>query len=345
MTGRSVGVTVTPIEEEWRLQPENTRAESELARVQQELEELKRQEPRFETDFADAAGGSVESVDLRCVAFQPLTPDELASAMDKVRDSFPMVTKFEPPSVGTLGQIVTAIELNPGGFQERVERYQSTQYPEWLAKCETVLGNLHLALQRREGWPVVAFQVTNEGSRPGRDVLVEVQARGNLQIRPPLPERLRSAEDDDEEVTMRFPEPPEPPRRHLVADVLRGFGTLGDLGLHLPPATALPPGASEQRRNPNAFYYKPNRPYEPTDYVGLECEQWRHGTGAKDFTVELSWEPGSSEVRGALECSIHAENLSSPVKKTLPVKIAIDEASAGDFLGDLLQELRERTTP
>ena len=178
MSARSVGIVVSPIEETWRLAPENTRTERELARVQEELEAFKREEPRFATDFTDAGGSSIEYFELQSTAYQPLTSDELASAMDKLRDSFPMVTDFEPPSVDTLSQIVAKIEVNPAGFQQRVDRYQSTQYPEWLAKCEKILGNLHRALQHQEGWPVIAFRARNEGTRPGRDVLVEVQAGG-----------------------------------------------------------------------------------------------------------------------------------------------------------------------
>ena len=104
-------------------------------------------------------------------------------------------------------------------------------------------------------------------------------------------------------------------------------------------------GAADQRRDPNAFYYKPNRPWAPTDYVGLECEQWRHGTDAERFVVELSWDSGASEITGEIECSIHAGNLSSPVKRMLPVKIAIGEVSAAGHVDSLIRELQDEPTP
>ena len=119
---------------------------------------------------------------------------------------------------------------------------------------------------------------------------------------------------------------------------------MSNLGLHGLPPPALMPGTPEQRRDRNSFYYKPNRSLEPADYVGLECEQWRHSADAEYFEVELSWEPGASEIKGALECAIHAENLSTPVKRVLPVRIAIDEVSAGGYVGGLIQELREALT-
>ena len=341
MTARALGLPVIPIDDDWLVPPGNPPHERELARLQQEVATLKRQEPRFESDFIDAGGSSLECVELTLTAYQPLTSGELTSAMNRLQEGFPMVTDFEPPTVDALSQIVTKINVNPAGFQQRVERYQSTQYPEWLSKCKRILGNLHRALQQREG-PVIAFRARNQGTRPGRDVLVEMQASGELQIRPPLPEGLPFGEEDGEDVSLSLPEPPEPPRRQYVTDALRDFGaSVGDLGRHGLPPTALMRGAPEQRRDPNTFYYKPNRPLEPTDYVGLECEQWRHNTEAEYFEVELSWEPGSSEIKGALECSIHAENLSSPVREVLPVRIAVDEVSASDYVDNLLRELQE----
>ena len=69
------------------------------------------------------------------------------------------------------------------------------------------------------------------------------------------------------------------------------------------------------QRDANAFYYKPNHSRTPSQSYSLECEQWRHGMAAEVFEGELWVEPDTSEVRGALEFEIHAENLHRPTKK------------------------------
>ena len=232
MTASTLGLPVIPIHDDWLVPPENAPHERKLARLQQEVETLRRQEPRFESDFIDAAGNRIEYVELTLATYQPLTSGQLASAMDRLRDTFPMVTDFGPPSIDGLSQIVANIEVNPAGFQQRVDRYRSTQYPEWLAKCQNILGNLHRAVKPQEGWPVIAFRARNEGTRPGRDVLFEVQARGDLAIRPPLSEDVPFRDDDEEDVQLRLPRPPEPPRRQYVLDAFKNLNPpIGSLDL------------------------------------------------------------------------------------------------------------------
>ena len=74
------------------------------------------------------------------------------------------------------------------------------------------------------------------------------------------------------------------------------------------------------RRDPNEFFYKPDRSRVPTQCFTLECQQWRHGIPPVLFKGELCVTPGTDEIRGALEVEIHVENLTSPVKKTFPVR-------------------------
>ena len=109
------------------------------------------------------------------------------------------------------------------------------------------------------------------------------------------------------------------------------------------PESALYPdwlgGERDRRRDPNAFYYKPTRPDEPVKLFSLECEQWRHGTGEEHFDVELCVNFTDDHVRGMVECVVHAENLSAPTKKSVPIRGVVMKGDTKDFASNLIRYL------
>ena len=346
MSARGIGVEAHPIDEAWRLEPENTRTERELARVQQELETLKKQEPCFEGRFVDVDGNVIEGLNLAWAIYKPLSAETVASAMETLSRRFPLVKEFGSYGVREQ-QEVARDEGYRQDFVSRIARYQDIQYPEWLRKCEAILDNLHRALQREKGRPSLAFRAWNEGSRPGKDVLLEVRASGSIKIRPPLPETGLLSEEDDEEVQLEFPAPPSPPKERAdVAEVLKGIGSFvgGGLLAMSDPGRFLA-GGPDKRRDPNVLYYKPNRPVQPTDHFALECEQWRHGTAEKSVRVEVAWDSDLTEARGTLECAIHAENLTSVMRRRLVVAVVVDEVDSAEYVEALIQKLGQAYQP
>ena len=81
----------------------------------------------------------------------------------------------------------------------------------------------------------------------------------------------------------------------------------------------------------------------PENSFSLECEQWRHDAANNYFSGEIFFDQGTTEIRGALECKIHAENLSSIAKKTVPVMITILKISAHERAEELIANLINRT--
>jgi hypothetical protein len=173
--------------------------------------------------------------------------------------------------------------------------------------------------QRRTPDTQFRFEAINRGTRPARDVLVSISAKGNFEI---LPTQAQP------KGTFSLPSCPKPPRgiwgpqgfadleklarqmrqQGLVSptDLLR----IGNLG---PPAP----------RDPNKFYWKPTRPSTSTDKFVFVCAQWRHGGAPEGFTGEILFDPSQTNVTGALECIIQAENLSSPERLLVPVRMVV----------------------
>jgi hypothetical protein len=104
----------------------------------------------------------------------------------------------------------------------------------------------------------------------------------------------------------------------------------------------LPPSLTphDRRRDPNGFFYKPDRPSEPGESFAVECEQWRHGMGPESFVGEILFDTDQNDIRGALRCEVHAGNLSSPVKAQFPVRITVRKVGSYERAQDLLQKLR-----
>ena len=150
----------------------------------------------------------------------------------------------------------------PASTQE-IARYRDQDYPGWISRCQRIFDNLHLALQRSSGRPVFRFVVENRGTRPAKDALLNIVAKGNFEVSPPWDERddkFRAGNGTG----LELPSPPEPPQGRWASPFDQFNGLTDRLNR---PELALRPdwlaNKLDQRRDPNVFYYKPTRPAGP----------------------------------------------------------------------------------
>ena len=266
--------------------------------------------------------------------------------MDLLERRFPIETEFNhrdpvhPPIISTavFGQ---RSYFEPAS-EEAIRNYRENEYPEWLDDCREWLTGVHDTLQRKEGIPFFTFEVTNVGSRPGKDALVVVRAKGDFKICPPPFEE--DEPEETEKTDLHFPSPPKPPQGRWqlsntsLSRMFEGLNTLGRYPLvDIPSLTAPLYTPHTPRRDPNAFYYKPTRITEPADTFNLECEQWRHGTSSEPFVGYIFVAEGVSKASGALECEIHAENLFKPAFTRIPVRIEIEHLSSRDVVEEVIK--------
>ena len=160
--------------------------------------------------------------------------------------------------------------------------------------------------------------------------MIDIASKGNFKI----------CSLEKNETRLRLPPPPKPPQEELILNGFRYPDSIFPdhqpiLPSHLPSYSS----KVENRRDPNGFYYKPERSETPVESFCLECEQWRHGTDAEYFVGDIFVDPNLNKISGALECVIHAENLSNPVKKVVPVKITVEKVNTKDCAGALVNDL------
>ena len=339
MTAKSLNLPFVEIKDDWLLPPESNETERENRRLKEEVAHLKKAEPQFRIRCLDGNESEIDVLEVEC-PFGPLNEQEASRFIEQVKNIFPIVTDFgsyeRTGRVSTFGDMREMSGSYTPPSENDIAKYRDKEYPAWIEKCKKRLSNLHQALLREAGAPVFRFVVTNEGSRPGKNALVVIASRGKFKICPPQPE-------DDERSKRRrildrlLPWPPEPPKSRQIDDLRHPF--LDRAGL--PPVN---PYTTHPPRDPDVFYYKPAKPQMPVESFMLECEQWRHGIAEKCFEGEIFADSDQEEIQGAIECEIHAENLSSPAKKIVPVRITVKRESTREYASDLVMKLSERAS-
>ena len=344
MTANSLGIPYVVVKDDWLLPPENNELERENARLKERITQLERAEPQFSIELVDDQGATLDRLELEHPVYNPLPNHIIESLMDRLTTRFPKATDFGSRESGprdrnpTIVDLVVPREVYVPAKEEEIDQYSNRDYPKWVRECREALSNLHEQLQIEAGEPEFTFAISNVGNRPGNSALVNIVTKGNLEIyvEEYVPEREQS-----HVVEPVLPSPPTPPAGHWSSfrDEIRRARAWPNLlqdPVRLP--SLLPP--ADRRRDPNAFYYKPNRPTTPSDSITLECEQWRHSIGAQHFSGLISIAPTAEEIQGALVCQVHAENLSKPVEKLIPVSITVTRASSEEHAKDLVEKLR-----
>lgn len=350
VTAKSLDLPFVPVKDDWLLTPESNAIERENRQLKEEINRLRKAEPQFRIKCVDENDTEVSALNIECQVYEPLTKDDLSTFMDLIKKRFPIVADFEPskpPDRESPFSIATGISnayVYTPDSEEAIAKYQDQEYPDWVKSCKNELSNLHEILQLKVAPPSFCFVASNEGTRPGKDTLVDITARGNFEICP------LQMEEEERYIEPRLLSPPKPPRVQWTLRVNSHIMKISSAyNRPLIPTMKGFPASHEAlisstasrhfQGDPNTFYYKPDKPTIPVESFSLECKQWRHGIGDEYFRGQISLDGDTNQICGAVEFQIHAENLSSPVKKVLPIRISIKRVSTRDYAQALIEDL------
>ena len=341
MTAKSLNIPFVPIKEEWILSPENNESEKKIARLKNQVERFEKSEPQFNLRFVGARDLELDSIEY--TKFEPLTSDEISSYILLLKERFPPAQDFGPqesaeeqPTGTTL--ISTMKEVFIPASDEDIRNYKDKQYPDWLKACKDRLSTLHEVLQEGVGQPGFTIIVENVGSRPGMDSLIEIEAKGNFMI---CPSKGDENAADQAKQHLKLPLPPLPPQGGLNAFMSFDI-PFANMPLDVGNSPLFQSLAHNSNRDPDKFYFKPDRPNAPTKSFRLECERWRHGIGSTFFDTEIIVDPDAEKIQGAIECRIHARNLTNSVRKSIPVRGSVVRVNTADCAHSLVQDLLKR---
>jgi hypothetical protein len=346
-TAKMLSIPFVEIPGNWLLPPESTDIERENKRLASELERLKKVEPCFKIACIDDRKNKFDSLNSEYHQFEPLEEHEISEFMDMIKVKIPLATNFHPKEPDNyllpglaLGLRIGRTYVSP--TDDEITKYRDDAYPAWLNKCKSILRNLHITLQHETDYPLFNFEIVNEGNRPGKDVLVTFTAKGDFKIRPEKSKGdLEQGSENSSKINIRLPAPPVPPQGRWRENL---FGYPNHTGIHDLTKPHLEIGShtltslysTPAPRDPNGFYYKPSRSIIPVESFSLECAQWRHSIEPKLFKGEIIFDWNHDEIKGAITCHIHAENLSDPVSKILPVTITIRRLNIRERANELV---------
>jgi PIN domain len=356
-SARMVGVGIAPVPDDWLLPPERSEADKRIHSLEAEVARLKENEPKFSIACIDEDGNKLARLEFQVVSFEPLSPAEVAVLLEKLRQRFPLATDFGPrermerPAQGMM-HFLGKEEVFTPATEKEIEEY-CHKHEQWLQQCEDTLRDLPQALQARDRPPTFVFAASNEGTRPANDVLVTLLAKGQFGITPP-PYRSRDGDDEGvdngSEEAAALPNPPAVPRGRWASALLSELGAFGAFP-KFPPGfgsaiaqvigkeSSLRATLTPEPDDPNKFYYKPDRPSVPGEEFSVECRQWRHDREPKQFVVQIHLDQDEGVLSGAIECRIHAANLSQSATKLVPVQIQVRRVKAFGIAVEMVERV------
>lgn len=356
-TAQMLSLPFEPVPDEWLLPPEVTAAEREKNNLISEVERLRSKEPRFRIVCLNDSLNETDSLAFEVPRYDSLSDFEVSSHLKRIQSNFPIAQDFDQhvraeynrPGFAMIARGMTA--YTPPSDEE-IAAYTEHDYPRWLTNCESCLRELHTLLQAVAGQPGFHIVVENLGTRPGKDVRIDFSAKGNFQICPSQHDDEGGSQHSDsrEAATGKFmlPLPPKPPRGkwtnryNELISMVRSIGEIPSVESQF--GTLAGQSVQPLRREPDAFYYVDGRPEQPCESFGLTCQVWRHNFESEHFNGEFFFGLESPNISGALECRIHAENLSDPLKQTVPLQIKVTRVSAEESAIALVDELIARAS-
>ena len=287
MTARSLDLPFIAVDDTWIVPPENTESEREIARLTNEINQLKKTKPQFQIRCINEHDAEVEELKLEYHSYDSLTDEERLEFMQLIKSEFPPISDFglrkpskiEPKTA--LDHLIRINQVYTPASEGEIAKYKDQDYPGWIESCEGVLSNLHVTLQCNFGQPSFRFAMTNKGNQPGKNVLVVFKAKGKIKICPLYDKDSEDSANKKEAPCL--PLPPRPPQgkwefvtspfqrmqdalENHLSDPKQSFHTLLRPALDIPSLDK----TLTTQRDSDAFYYKSGRPKVPSESFSLE---------------------------------------------------------------------------
>ena len=349
ITAKAVGLPYVPVADHWRLPPQDDGVARENARLQRELKKYEQSEPQFKMWWHDTRGNALTKFIGEYTVYQPLTDEDVHGLVQTLKQRFPMVSDFGEQRTTRLpsSTVLSSMYNYVPPSDEEIQNYRDKQYPSWIEECEGVFSRLRQTLQQRETPPRLYLTCQNEGNRPAEQALLNIQAMGHIHVFP-VDSNRQHHDEEDEDTEITLPQPPRPPRgQRILHSSFSAFKfpnfSFPDVSMPLYRRTPILPDVSilYESYNGSDFVYTSGRPSKPVAHISLECKLWRHAAGHQQFCLEVFPVQRSGLVKGALECEIHATNLTRPARKRIPVSITVHSADTKPYADELIRNLSQ----
>lgn len=343
LTAKRCGLSVSIIPDDWLLPPEPDPRDKRIAALEQKIREFENTYPQIEIITRNDSGNSIASLSVSITTYQAFSEHMLDELVSKAAERRPITTKFNEPIIPRLRNyshmnLVLGIEEKYyPPTEEEISKYTNEEYPEWLENVKSFFAKLPMDHEYPERCITLSFAMSNSGSVPAENILVEFETVGGLIF-------LRAPDDegDERQTKIEFPSPPSPPKGKWIQKQRAFMGMANSLNAHtdfpfsrLNDYNNVPYNTSRDR---NAFYWKEGKSRGPASKWSFECIEFLHKVDPAIFQMELFIKPKEKISDCAIKCLITASNLPEPVRKTLPIKVQYKAGSIEKIAEDILKE-------
>jgi hypothetical protein len=353
LTAKRFGLACIVLPDDWLLPPEPDLRDKRIAQLEQKIRELEGGRPEITVEAFDASGKIIDSLILSIAKYNILANQEIDRLLNIAKTKHPLVTDFSTTeTVQKHHERVTALSgLDLFGVkqhyecpkEEEIAKYRDKDYPAWLEELRNSFRELASKLENSGRQVNISVTISNHGTVPAENVVVEFQVLGNLLLKPPS-----DADEKPSASSIMLPGPPKRPRGRWVREktamdsILETYKLVDSFSrpeysllrdIHL--------SRTSQPRDRHAFYWKSQNPFRPTSSWSFECAEFRHQVEPEEFDIILCVLPSVDAESGALQCRVTARNLARPLNFLLPVRISYEEHNTLKEAQQLLESLRE----
>jgi hypothetical protein len=282
LTAKRCSLPFVVVPDTWLLLPEPDPRDKRIGELEQKIQELERSHPQISMTAKSLTGECLELLPIGVTTYDLLPEQVVKELLAEVKELHPMATEFNKSEKDRLIQASAPSVMGyyyKAASEFKIQQYKETDYPQWLEKIENFFQRLHIKLERPTHLAKFSFCLSNEGTVPAENILVEFHTLGGPLLKLPMNE-------GDETPGLRILPPPIPPDgkwidRYALMDP-RSSNFDPDVIRRL-----MPPIVRRQERDKHAFYSRSGSSSSSTECVSFECDEFRHKVSPEIFDIVI----------------------------------------------------------
>lgn len=345
-----LGIAFQDVPDEWLLEPEDDPRDKELKELRLKITKLEHNYPKIEMQIRNSDNNEVNNISTELTVYAGLTEAQVKELVAEAVARFPMKTEFKVPnkpktspssafSDRNFARLLGSQEEYQEPSESLIKKYQNESYPKWVEGVNKLFKNLHKRLIFEQSYFTLDFVLSNSGSVPAKNLIIEFQALGGTDI---MLEKHRK--DFFGENSIELPFAPKAPEGKWVK---KSFG-LYDPNIHGlvsrvdQPLFTDPTQFMRREKELNSFYWKEGNSGGFMKEISAECREFRHQVDPEVFEIVAIIPMDQILKNGAVSCLVTAKNLPTPFKKILPISVNyVQSSNTFDIASSLLSKAHQ----
>ena len=330
---KKLNIAFQVIPDSWLLPPEPDAKDKKIAELEGRIKILEKDTPTIRpVMYCDEE--PVTSITINAYNFEKLQRSQIEELVHKAMLKYPMKSDFTVGHHSNLQpHLLASIYSLQEPSSESITKYTKEEYPGWIVTVRKFFEELATNLELFRRYTKAIIAISNEGSVPAENVIVELTCKSGLQLM-----YLTKEAKAEQLQKIKLPRPPRPPEAKIlsISEQIRqmAIGNHGIFGLN---HTNIVSPFQRETHDRYAFYFKPHRPPMYSCNWMYECDEFRHQVEPENFYLTLFVPSELTTQKASLHCRITAKNLPSPSTLSIPVEITYEDGNTMAIATNILE--------